>query len=423
MYGARIGIDYDGKWKIVDKNFYSKRDVIMSKFPKYVINQVDSEKSSDILIVIFLRGAADGLNMVVPFGEDVYYQLRPSLGVPRPDDKTVEKAKRAIPLDDFFGLHPNLKPLFPIWEAGNLAIIHACGSPDDSHSHFKAMNLMERGIANENGPASGWISRYLVTKETKNTSPLRAIGIGSIPQRSLRGGVPVTSFQSIDEFQFMLDEKYQLWLESLILYYYQGADELNELGLDTFRIYQSLQGLDVDTYLGTSEFDYPDTDLGSGLKQIAMLIKADVGLEVAALDHNNWDTHFAQGLFSGIMPTLLTDLATSLAAFYADIQEYLSHITIVVMSEFGRRAYENGSLGTDHGHGEVMFLIGENVKGGKVYTNWPGLQKERLYGPGDLAVTIDYRDVLAELCLKRLHNPQIDIIFPGFTPAFPDVFD
>ena len=402
---------------------FSKNNLFMDWFPKYGFIQGDLHKDGDILVVIFLRGAADGLNMVVPYGEDAYYKLRPSLGVPRPDDSMVEKAKRVIPLDDFFGLHPNLKPLFPIWEAGNFAIIHACGSPDDSHSHFKTMNLMERGVANENGKASGWVSRHLMSKETKNTSPLRAVGIGNTPQRSLRGGIPVTSFQSVDEFQFKLDEKSQTWLQSLVSFYYRGTDELSKLGMDTFRIYQTLQNLDMDTYLGTSELDYPATEFGSGLKQIAMLAKADVGLEVAALDHNNWDTHFAQGLYSGIMPALLSELADGLAAFYVDMQDYLSRLTIVVMSEFGRRAYENGSLGTDHGHGEVMFLIGGNVKGKKIYARWPGLQKEQLYGPGDLAVTIDYRDILAELCLKRLSNPRVDVIFPDFTPTFQNVFD
>jgi len=402
---------------------YSKNNLLVDWFPRNGINQGDLQKNGDILVVIFLRGAADGLNMVVPYGEDAYYQLRPTLGVPRPDDSMVEKAKRAIALDDFFGIHPNLKPLFPIWETGDLAIIHASGSSDGSHSHFKTMNLMERGVANENGKASGWLSRHLMSKETENTSPLRAVGIGNIPQRSLRGGVPVTSFQSIDEFQFKLDEKSQTWLKALVSFYYRGTDEFSELGRDTFRIYQTLQKLDMNAYLGTGKLDYPATEFGSGLKQIAMLAKADVGFEVAALDHHNWDTHFAQGLYSGIMPALLSELADGLAAFYADMQDYLPRLTIVVMSEFGRRAYENGSLGTDHGHGEVMFLIGGNVKGKKVYTNWPGLQKKQLYGPGDLAVTIDYRDILAELCLKRLNNHRVDVIFPDFKPTFLDVFN
>lgn len=408
---------------MINKSKYtSERDSLNKGLSEFRFNYDDRKKNDDVLVVIFLRGAADGLNMIVPYGEDAYYKLRPTLSVPRPDDKSVEVGKRAIDLDGFFGLHPNLEPLYSIWKAENLAIVHASGAPDDSHSHFKSMNLMERGITNENGSASGWLSRHLVSKDTANPSPLRAVGIGNIPQRSLRGAIPVTAFNSIDEFQLNIEEESSVWLQSLVSLYYKDNDVLGKLGKETLRIFQTFQKLDIDAYELKGDLIYPDTKFGSGLKQIAMLIKADVGLEAVALDHNNWDTHFAQGLYTGLMPGLLSELAIGLAAFLGDLHDYINRLSVIVMSEFGRRAYENGSLGTDHGHGEAMLLLGGNINGKKVYTDWPGLEKDQLYGPGDLAVTTDYRDILSELCLKRLGNPHIESIFPNFNPVFRNVF-
>lgn len=370
----------------------------------------------DVLVCVFLRGAADALNMVVPHGEGRYYALRPTLAIPRPDDARAGAAGRALDLDGFFGLHPALAPLLPAWRAGHLAIIHACGAPDESRSHFQAMELMERGIGAAAGPASGWIGRHLATLDTGSASPLRAVGMGTRPQRSLSGTIPVSALRSIVDFHMGGDAR-RLEQMRLALDYVYREDALGE---ETLAIMQTLQKLDPAAYRPRGAA-YPDSEFGLALKQTAMLIKAALGLEVAAIDVGGWDTHFTQGSASGLMPNLMKDLAAGLAAFHADLRDEMDRMTVVTMSEFGRRAYENGSLGTDHGHGSMMMLLGGHVLGGRVHGQWPGLEQGQLVGPGDLAVTTDYRDVLAEVLLKRLNNPALDEIFPGYAPVFREL--
>jgi uncharacterized protein (DUF1501 family) len=201
---------------------------------------------------------------------------------------------------------------------------------------------------------------------------------------------------------------------------YAGEDPIARQGQETLQIIKTLEKLDPEKYLAglSSGASYPETEFGRGLSQIAMLIKAEVGLETAAIDLGGWDTHFAQ---DGIMPGLIRDLSLGLRAFHADLEDDMDRLILVVMTEFGRRAYENASLGTDHGHGGIMFLLGGSVAGGQVISHWPGLDKEKLVGPGDLAVTVDYRDVLAEVLAKRLNNPALDEIFPGFEPTSVEV--
>jgi uncharacterized protein (DUF1501 family) len=363
----------------------------------------------DTLVVVFLRGAADVLNMVVPHGEDAYYQLRPSLGIPRPDDSKARSTERALDLDGFFGLHPSMGSLLDEWQSEHLAIIHACGAPDESRSHFKAMELMERGVDDERGPASGWIGRHLATLNTGNSSPLRAVGMGTRPQRSLSGSVPVSALRSIADFHLGGDPRALQQMRLALNTVYQD----DVLGQDTLSILDTLQKLDPANYQSPH---YPDSEFGLALKQTAMLIKAEVGLEVSAIDVGGWDTHFAQGSTAGLMPNLMKDLAEGLAAFHADMFDHMNSLTTVTMSEFGRRASENGSLGTDHGHGSMMMVLGGNVLGGKVHGQWPGMREGQLIGPGDLAVTTDYRDVLSEVLVKRLNNPATDEIFPDYEP-------
>lgn len=371
----------------------------------------------DTLVVIFLRGAADVLNMVVPHGEDAYYQLRPALGIPRPDDSKAKSTERALDLDGFFGLHPSMVSLLDAWQSEHLAIIHACGAPDESRSHFKAMELMERGVDDERGPASGWIGRHLATLNTGNASPLRAVGMGTRPQRSLSGTVPVSALRSIADFHLGGDQRalQQMRLALKAVY----ADDA--LGQDTLSIMDTLERLDPLTYIPARAAKYPDSEFGLALKQTAMLIKSEVGLEVSAIDVGGWDTHFAQGSTSGLMPNLMKDLAEGLAAFHADLSDHMDRLTTVTMSEFGRRASENGSLGTDHGHGSLMMVLGGHVQGGKVHGEWPGMREGQLIGPGDLAVTTDYRDVLSEILVKRLNNPATHEIFPEYQPKLPGV--
>ncbi|NQS92566.1 MAG: DUF1501 domain-containing protein [Chloroflexi bacterium] len=375
----------------------------------------------DTLVVVFLRGAADGLNIIIPHAEEAYHRLRPSLRLPRPDDIRASGDRRTIDLDGFFGFHPALRPLLPAWQAGQLACIQACGAPDESRSHFKAMELMERGTSEESGPSTGWIGRHLATLETGNPSPLRAIGLGEQIPRSLYGPIPASSLRSIADFHLGRSDAARA-LSGALSVLYAGENNLSVQGQETLQIMETLEKLDPTAYTSAGTA-YPESDFGQGLAQIAMLIKAEVGLETSAIDLGGWDTHFAQGVQEGLMARLLEDLSAGLAAFHSDLEKQMAGITLVVMTEFGRRAYENASLGTDHGHGSFMFVLSGSVNGSQVITNWPGLGEDELIGPGDLAVTMDYRDVLGEILTKRLHNPALDQIFPGYKPKVAGVID
>lgn len=392
-----------------------------SWMPRLSFAPAQSAPRGDVLVVVFLRGAADVLNMVVPHGDEGYYRARPTLGIARPDDANAKAELRTVDLDGFFGLHPALKPLLPAWQQNQLAIIHACGAPDESRSHFKAMELMERGVDDEKGPASGWIGRHLATLNTGNQSPLRAVGFGDLPIRSLTGGVPVTALRSIADFHLGGDSNALAQMQAALNALYRGNDQLSIIGQETLDLMDTLAVLDPLAYQPITNNQYPGTEFGLGLKQIAMLIKAEVGLEVAAIDLGGWDTHFAQGGSEGLMAGLMKELSEGLAAFHADTADYAEQLTVVTMSEFGRRLSENGSLGTDHGHGSMMMLMGGNVKGGQVHGQWPGLNEGQLVGPGDLAVTTDYRDVLAEVLTKRLNNPAPEQVFPNYSPVMREI--
>lgn len=382
--------------------------------PRMAFSPADRAPIGDTLVVVFLRGAADALNIIVPYGDEDYYRHRPTLGIARPDDPSAVAAERTLELDGFFGLHPALRPLLPAWQQGDLAMVHACGAPDDSHSHFRAMELMERGVGDERGPASGWIGRHLATLDTGNPSPLRAVGLGDHVPHSLRGSVPVTALRSIADFHLGGDLRSAARMRELLGSLYRPEDDLGVLGQETLDILDTLEQLDPAGYQAQGGASYPESDFGRSLRQVAMLIKAEVGLEAAAIDLGGWDTHFAQGGSEGLMATLLMDLAQGMGAFHADLVDHHNDLTVVVMSEFGRRATENASLGTDHGHGGVMLLLGGGLTGGRVHGKWPGLADGQLFGPGDLAVTTDYRDVLGEVCRSRLNNPALAEIFPGY---------
>ena len=385
--------------------------------PRLAFHPANRGPRGDVLLVVFLRGAADSLNMVVPHGEDAYYRIRPSLAIPRPNDRRAGAALRSLDLDGFFGLHPALAPLLPAYHAGHLAVVHACGAPDESRSHFQAMELMERGLTNLHGPASGWISRHLASLDTGNYSPLRAVALGERVQRSLRGVVPASALQSITDYHLGGDPQATARLQAALATLYAGNDPLSEVGRETLAVLETLAGLGADRYDSLLEAHYPDSDFGMGLRQVAALVQAEVGLEAAAIDLGGWDTHFGQGSSEGLMAGLLADLAQGLAALHADLINRIDDLTVVVMSEFGRRAAENASLGTDHGHGGSLFVLGGGTEGGKVHAQWPGMEPGQLFGPGDLAVTIDYRDVLAEVCLRRLNNEALGAIFPDYSPV------
>jgi uncharacterized protein (DUF1501 family) len=371
----------------------------------------NTEPPGDLLIVVFQRGAMDGLNAVLPHAESEYYNLRPKLAIPEPkpgNDKT------AIDLNGFFSLHPALRPLLDLWDEKALAIVHAVGSPDPTHSHFDAMDYMERGTPGEKSIPTGWIGRHLQTAPWQNESPFRAVGMGGMLPTSLRGPVPVTTLKSIADFHLQGQTSRLSEIQQTLLALYQSEMSLHAEAASAFNAIDLLSKVDVSTYTPSAGAVYPETDYGLALKQVAQIAKAEIGLEVACIDLGGWDTHNAQGQLEGELPTLLAEFAGGLSALYRDLGERAKRTTIVSMSEFGRRAYENGSGGTDHGHGNCMFVLGGGVNGGKVYGRWPGLAKDALYGPGDLAITTDFRAVLGEILEKRIENPAVNEVFPGF---------
>jgi uncharacterized protein (DUF1501 family) len=336
------------------------------------------------IVHIFLRGGADGLNMVVPTQEARYFDERPTLAV-----------KKTQPLGEGFGLHPALAPLYPFWDSGKLAIVHAVGSEDTSRSHFEAMAAMERG-----GAAGGWLARYLAATSPKDPSPLRAIAHADVLPEMLRGGPPALALRSVSDFRLAGDEGYRKMLDRM---YAQGDDAVRVAGRQTLATLDTLHSLDPKRYVPRNGAKYPNHDLGTGLQQVAMLLRAGVGLEAACLDHGVWDTHVGQ---DGFHPRLMAELAGGLAAFATDLGPELDGVTVVAMSEFGRRVGENAGLGTDHGRAAPAFLLGGGVRGGRFHGRWPGLTD--LDSVGDLRVT-DSRTVLASAL--RLADPAT--VFPG----------
>ena len=382
-------------------------------FPRLAFSATPSPQR-DVLVAVFLRGAADGLNIVVPFGDRDYYANRPTLGIGEPS----ATAGTAIDLDGFFGLHPALAPLEELYGDKALAVVHAAGSPDDTHSHFTAMDFMERGTPGSKSLTTGWIGRHLASLDTGNESPFRAVGIGHGVPASLRGPVPAAALKSIADFHLKglrsaaELSSFQAGLSNL----YPGGDFLDSQARQTFDAVALLATANPGAYQPQNGAQYPDSDFGQALQQVAQLLRADLGLEVACVDVGGWDTHAAE---EGTLAGLLADLGAGLHAFYADLADRMAHITVVTLSEFGRRVKENASGGTDHGHGNCMFLLGGGVAGGKVYGAWPGLAAGQLYGPGDLAVTTDFRTVLSEIVDHRLGNSKIAEVFPGFErPAY-----
>lgn len=378
-----------------------------------VLSPREQESQANILVCVFLRGAMDGLNVVIPHGDADYYRLRPTLAIPEPaagNDAT------GIDLDGFFGLHPSLRPLKDVWDDGGLAVVHATGSPDPTHSHFDAMDYMERGTPGDKQVTSGWLARHLQTLATRSGSPFRAVGFGTLLPTSLRGPVPAIALRSIADFHLGGRRAFEQAAEfqGAIAEMYATDTALGPRAGFTLDAVQLLERVAADVYTPQNGAVYPVGEFGEALQQVAQLVRAEVGLEVAAVDYGGWDTHIAQGALEGQMPSLLADLGAGLAAFYHDLGDTMKRVTVVAMSEFGRRAEENGGGGTDHGHGNLMFTMGGSIHGGRVYGVWPGLAPDQLVAPGDLAVTTDFRSVLGELVQTHLLNPALDQVFPGF---------
>ena len=361
-----------------------------------------------ILVAIFQRGAMDGLNVVVPHGEKAYYDLRPNLAIPRPDGTP----DSAVDLDGFFGLHPSLRPLKQVYDAGQLAIVHAVGSPDPTRSHFDAQDYMESGTPGMKTTGDGWLNRALAPEKT--VSPVRAVSLGPELPHALRGHNEAVAIDNLNDFK-VRDTRGASAFENM----YAGTHDmvLNGTGREAFDAIKRVQDIQKQTYTPAANVRYPSGKLGQNLMQIARLIKANVGLEVAFTDVGGWDHHVNEvGAKStvGQLANLLTDFGQALSAFYLDLGDRIADVSVVSMSEFGRTAKENGTRGTDHGHANVMFAFGGGIKGGKIYGDWPGMEREQLYEQRDLDLTTDFRDVLGELVTRHLGNQRLASVFPGY---------
>jgi len=364
-----------------------------------------------ILIAIFQRGAVDGLNMIVPFGDRSYYSNRPSIAVPRPN-----ATDGALDLDGFFGLHPRMSSLMPYFQDGSLAMVHACGSPDDTRSHFDAQDYMESGTPGLKSTRDGWMNRYLHAKDhAERSSPFRAVALTQALPRSLQGTAPALAIGQLGQFGIRAGQQSDSMANAFASQYAQASDALlGSTGREAFDAVRMLKEANPGGYTPANGAAYPRSGFGDAMQQIAQIVKADLGLEVAFTELGNWDHHANEGGSQGQIANRLNDFAEGIAAFARDMGDRMADVVVVTMSEFGRTVKENGNRGTDHGHGNAMLILGGNVKGGKVYGKWPGLQTEQLYQGRDLAITTDFRDVFSECVTSHLGAKDTSRIFPGF---------
>jgi uncharacterized protein (DUF1501 family) len=370
-----------------------------------------------VLICLFQRGAADALNIVVPHGERAYYAMRPSIAIPQPSRGATGGA---IDLDGFFGLHPSLAPLKPLYDRGLLAPVQAVGSPSTTRSHFDAQDYMETGTPDVKGTTDGWLNRYLAVKGTCDEcnlakTPFRAVSLTPQTPRILEGPSATVAMNSLDEFSVRATGNSAERLEAL--YRTGSADLVHGTGAEMFDALKMLRSANPQRYLPQNGAEYPRSQFGQRLLQIAQLVKANVGLEIAFADVGGWDTHVNQGSSTGQLAQRLDDFSRSIAALVTDLGDRMDDVVILTMSEFGRMARENGNRGTDHGHAGALFVIGGHVKGGKVHGKWPGLEQEQLYEGRDLALTTDFRSVFAEVVSDHLGARALDRIFPGFAAS------
>ena len=363
------------------------------------------------LIAIFQRGAVDGLNVVVPFGESAYYDMRPNIAIPKPNGG----AEAAINLDGYFGLHPALASFKPLWDSKRLAIVHASGSPDNTRSHFDAQDYMESATPGVKSTRDGWLNRYLQAKADESKSLFRAVSMTQQMPRAMQGKAPTLAISNLADFRIragQTSESVQGGFEDL----YDEAvnDSLRGTGKETFEAINYLKQVNPGQYKAENGATYPTTPFGNALRQTAQLIKAGVGLEVAFTDIGGWDTHVNEGNQQGQLSNLLRQFSAAIAALHTDLGQRMDDVVILTMSEFGRTARENGNRGTDHGHANAMFIVGNSVRGGKVYGQWPGLKSDQLYEGRDLALTTDFRDVFGEIAQKHLGASNLKAVFPGY---------
>jgi uncharacterized protein (DUF1501 family) len=377
---------------------------------------VDPGTRNRRLVVIFQRGAADGLNIVVPHGEAPYYVMRPTINIPE---------KSVIDLDGFFGLHPAMSSFEPLWKQKHLAIVHASGSPDPTRSHFDAQDFMESGTPGLKSTDDGWLNRCLhelpaatglPASSAADPSAFRAIALGASLPRILSGREPAVALNNLNDFSVGGNNPKIQPIANTFESMYAGSVDtvLHGTGRETFDAVKMLRTADPSKYRPAAEANYPKGHFGDSLRQLAQLIKANVGVQVAFADIGGWDHHVNEGNTQGQIANVLGDFSQSITAFWTDLGDLGEDTVVVTMSEFGRTARENGNRGTDHGHANVMFVLGGPVRGGKVYGRWPGLDESQLYEGRDLAVTTDFRLVLSEVVAQYLGNKDLKAVFPGF---------
>jgi uncharacterized protein (DUF1501 family) len=389
----------------------TRRDLLRTGKAPRLLFRPETGPKADVLISIFLRGGMDGLHAVPPHGDPQYRKQRPTLAVPEPG-----KTGGLVDLDGFFGVHPELAPVAELFKAKRLALVHACGSPDTTLSHFEAMQTMERGVSDGNVTASGWISRHLASMDAANASPLRAIAFGDVLPKSLQGSLSAMAIRSLTEFRLGIPDGWSDGFRPMLAGLYSGGDDPARIaGRETLRLLRSLEKLDPDKYQPEGGAAYPESDFGRGLRQAAQLVKAEVGLEIAAIDLGGWDSHVAQ---ETLMQGLMRDLGKGLHALHADLGERMKRVTVVAQTEFGRRVHENSGLGTDHGRASALFLMGGGTRGGRVYGEWPGIGPDQVDQDGNLRVTTDYRDILGEVVERRLGNRALHRVFPQYQPRY-----
>ena len=368
----------------------------------------DQSSRTKRLVVIFQRGAADGLNIVIPHAEPQYYAMRPSINIPR---------KTVLDLNAFFGLHPALTAFLPLWQQRHLAIVHAAGSPDSTRSHFDAQDFMETGTPGVKATENGWLNRSLRNLPSAGQkSAFRAIALGPSLPRILSGSEPAVAMNSINDFSVGgRGAKPSPVASAFEAMYDQSSDAvLHSTGEETFDAVKMLRAADPGKYAPDPGADYPKGRFGDSLRQLAQLIKANLGVQVAFADIGGWDHHVNEGAAEGQLANVLTDFSQSLAAFWTDLGDLGEDTVVITMSEFGRTARENGNRGTDHGHANVMFVLGGPVKGGRVYGRWPGLDPSQLYESRDLALTTDFRQVIGEAVARHMGNRNLAEVFPGY---------
>ena len=367
----------------------------------------DAARRHKKLVVLFQRGAADGLNIVVPYRERNYYAMRPSIAIPE---------KQLLDLDGFFGLHPAMSTFKPLYDGGHLAIVHAAGSPDTTRSHFDAQDYMESGTPGVKSTTDGWLNRALQAEPlTGKPSAFRAVALGTQVPRTLQGRLPAIAVNNLADFSVGGKGPQTSPISNAFQAMYDESTDavLHGTGQETFEAVRMLKAADPAHYQPAAGVSYPNTPFGNSLKQVAQLLKANLGVEAAFSDIGGWDTHQNQGSVNGQLANRLKEFSESISAFWRDMGDDAENVTLVTMSEFGRTARQNGTGGTDHGHANVMFVLGGGVRGGKVYGKWPGLDDGQLNEGRDLAVTTDFRHVLGEAAFKTLGTRNLATVFPN----------